>query len=448
MPLAAGSTVSRIQRLFDYGALFVVDVLANIVLSKTKDKITLNWKGGATDSFCSYDRRIEKYVEQTAANKHLRYGCFQATRTNFWNTGNDDTRGCASRESTTFVVRENIAAPSHHILKNPPSGRSFSVQNTHGSSWMGTGQNAGQSATTNMWLSFFVRKVDGSAVTSADVIVWFGTAASDWTTNLAGPTSYQSWGNGWYRIYAMTPFIGVTTTVQQGLKIAPGVKLFLELPQHERTNTTQAPTDPIITNSTTDRVRDQTVLEVMMNSGLTLLCNGAMAVGFVPELDSDKHGTAVLAYYGVPDGNGFMRIYLSSSEQRLVFQTAQGAQTETFCEADKLGAFSRGTAIGACAQWRRYSELHYELEPQSIFAVNGKIEEKVNSISSAQIVTGVAPRFMIGGLLNTVDVASLQADSRIRFAAFFNKVPGHAGCADISNIMKELTESSWPWILA
>jgi hypothetical protein len=429
------------QELFDLGALAVVDVVEEIVMSRQGYAApALTVKGVAGGEQYTYDRGLMKYRDPVVSVSPVGpKGNFHGTRNNAWNNANDSTRGCASRESTSLLVRENPTPLPTHILKDPPSNTAFLIKNISGSSYLGTGQNAGTSSTLNMCISFFLRKLDGSVITTSDVIVWCGNASSDWTTNRAGATQIQHVVNGWYRVWAIVPFNGASTTVQQGFKMAPNTAFFVEMPQHERTNSSNVPSEPIRTLDNTDRTREQRVLEVFLRGGtsnMKHLPHGALAVSFVPDYDYNQHEVSQLVGYGTTETSH--ALILSETSQRLAFWTRNASSTVNFMTAERLGAYAKHTPIGACGMWgMRGSNGEYYL------AVNGKKEDVVTSVVAVPSLTSA--RLLIGGRLDGSDVASAPAQGRIRAAAIFDNKPERAGCNLISKVMQELAEDFWPW---
>lgn len=432
-----------VQFLFNHGAYAVVDVPARQILSRS-GKVTSTTYGTFTDNWFSYNRGIGRF-EAHSALEIAKDGAFQSTRTNFWNNGGATDRGFLSVEAGGEITKANPAAETDHIRASPPSGNAFTIQNTGVTVFRGCGQNAGTSGTNSMIISCWVRKSDHSVVTTSDVRIHCGTASGDWVdgNNRAGATLYEPLRDGWTRISAIVPTDGATTTVAQGIKLAPGLTLTVEFGQHERFITgTPGPTDPIPTDvaGNTDRVRGSVSLDINLRGvqgHAQHLKAGAIAVACSPDRDAIDQTFGQIVQYGIPDTNH--GIVLSDSTDRIAGWTRIATVSTAFIDADDLSTFNKHTPIGACFQWgtRGPSTGDY------FFAANGLKEGLVTTTTDLPSLSSA--RFAIGSRLDSSDVISSAADSRILYVAFFDRKPGRANCMLISKWMQDRARDFWEW---
>jgi hypothetical protein len=430
------------QDLFNLGAVAVIDVPARTVRSRG-GIVTLAAVGTFTDNWFSYSRASGKFEEQTGL-VIPKDGAFQSTRTNFWNNGGAADRGFLSVEAGGEITKANPAALADHIRAAAPGGNGFTIQNTGVTVKRGCGQNAGTSATSTMILSCIVRKADRSVVAGADVHIHCGAASGDWVdaNNRAGATVYEPIRDGWTRISASVATNGLTTTVAQGLKLAPGLTLLVEFGQHERFITgSPGPTDPIPTDvaANTDRVRGAMIAEAFLRGGTAAGAHykqGAIAVAMNPDRSAAQQTFGQVVMFGTEATNH--GIVLSDSTDRLAWWTRIASVTIAFIDADVLGSFASHKAIGACGMWGfKNGDSEY------FFAVNGKKEGIVTSATAHPALDPA--RFLIGGRADVSNVLSSLADARVRYVALFDKKPGRTACLKISKRMEQYAKEFYPW---
>jgi hypothetical protein len=427
--------------LFDLGALAVMDLPARKLMSRCGASWTL--KGGFTDAYYTYDPYTGKYELQASA-KLARDGALFSSRTNFWNNGGANDRGFLSVEAGGNIVKANPAAPADHIRADAPSGNAFTIQNTHATDKRGCGQNAGTSGTNSMVLSAFVKKVGGGAITTADVHWHMGTASGDWVdaNNRCGATKVERFKGDWYRVSAVAPTDGATTSVAQGLKIAAGLTLYVEFGQHERFVTGHpGPTDPIATDvsGNTDRVRNQLVIEAFLGGGgggVKHFKAGGLALAFLPELPNASQIFGALMQFG--DANDHHSLTLSDSSDGIGMQSQVGGVSQAFA-VGPAGGYTGHKPMGAAMMWGRNGGSGSEY----FLAINGKGEGIITAVTSQPALNPA--RLFIGGRLDGTDVASSGANARILYAAILDKKIGRQNCCLISKRLQQYAKEFYLW---
>lgn len=427
--------------LFDLGAIAVVHVPNGLVVSKG-GKATLQLKGSGSYDHFQYLRSVGKgqyYKVAGAITVPDLDGWFGSDRTNYWNLTNPDNRGFTSLETGVAVDLSDVVKPSDHIQA---SGYSIAPKLVNsGVTALGAGQSGAVSDSLSMVLSFWIRKPDQGPVSGADCHVHMSDS-TDWTDpNIAGTTQYEKFAHGWHRVWAVVPACSSTASRVQGLKVAAGVTIYYDLPQHERFSaSTPGPTEPIYVGDSTDRARAQHVLEVFLRGAAghgPHLQAGAIAIACNPDRDAAAQTFGQMLLYGDTDTNH--GIHLSDSTDRLAGWTRIATVTEAFIDADGLGAFPRHTPIGACHQWGQAGPGAGDF----FFAAQGVRGGRVTS--AADLPALAAARLLVGGRLSGVDVASSAANARILLVAIFARKPGPQACMKISRFMEQKAKAYWRW---
>lgn len=428
--------------LFDLGAIAAVHVPNGLVVSKG-GKATLQLKGTGSYDRYHFDRTSGPgQYRKTGGDLVDKDGWYGSDRTNYWNLVTLNLRGFTSLEAGATVQNE-VFVPNDWIIGNLGSGYgpdAFRVVNG-GVGFRGAGQSAVVSDTFSMVLSFWVRKPDKSTVSGTDCYVHMSDSAVWSDPNIAGATHYEKFRDGWYRVWAVVPPCSSTAARVQGIKVAQGGSVYLDLPQHERFGaSTPGPTEPIMTDSSADRARVQYVLECFLRGAAghgPHLQAGAIAIACSPERAAVEQTFGQLLLYGDTDTNH--GIVASDTSDRLAAWTRIATVSTAFIDADDPGAFAHHTPIGACFQWGQAGPGVGDY----FAAANGV---RAGWIQSAPALPALATaRLLIGGRLSAVDVASSAANARVMIAAIFGRKPGHQACMKISRWMQEKAQNYWRW---
>ena len=434
-----------IATLFKLGARAILDMPAKRIFSRNGVARQVA-KGAVVDQFYHYDHRTQKF-ELATSPFVPRDGAFQTNRVNTWNNGGADDRGFLSVEAGGEITKANPAAPVGHIRgADTPSGNAFTIQNTGATVKRGCGQNAGQSATLSMFISCWVKKVGGGALTSADVHVHMGTASGDWVdaNNRCGTTRFERFRDDWYRISATAPTIGVTTTVAQGIKVAIGTTLYVEFGQHERYSTsTPGATDPIPTDvaANTDRERAQVVLEAFLHGGTTAAKHpkcGAMAICFIPErLQVEQTFGSLLQWGSTTDKH---ELALSADNDTISYVATIGSSAEASILCTEMGVWAEKQAIGVVAFWGGKGGL------TEYFAAANGVSGGVITAADAHPALDPA-RVNVGGRLDGSDVASNAANARIMYAVLFDRKLTQQEACQVSKLLELRAKEYYLWVV-
>ena len=322
---------------------------------------TMNDGAAQTAPYLGYDPGKGQYIRYSdTAIQMPKCGLFHRTRTNYWDTSEQNSRGFTFDAALTTDYSINL--PPNHILdpvSNTVITKVCHVTNSSGSAKFMEQSNATGIITKRAFI-VLVKRADGTDISAADLTVWISTASAiaGGSTNVAGTTRYRRCrDDGWFEVFADTT--DATATLYFALQIEDGADLYIECPNIVDIDTgIDAPYILNTTDSATNRTWRSSAMTIKRPDATAVGMEGFptcgwMAASIVTPFDATTFALATGRQINWEiDVNNYICLGSYATNKNEASQCMSAAASQWFLNST-TGAYTTGGTYGCVVVWSR-----------------------------------------------------------------------------------------------
>ena len=396
---------------------------------------TMNDGTAQASQYLGYDPGKGHYVRySSAAIRMPKCGLFHRTRTNYWDTSEQNSRGFTFDAALTQDFSINL--PSNHILdpvSNTVIAKVCHVTNSSGSAKYMEQSNATGITTKRAFIAL-VKRADGTDVSAADLTVWISVASAiaGGSTNVAGATRYRKCrDDGWFEVFADTS--NATATLFFALKIENGSNLYIECPNIVGISSgVDAPYILSTTSAATNRVWRYSSMTIKRPDATAVGIEGFPSCGWMAASIVTPFGAATFALVTGRhinweiDVSNYIRLGSYTTNENESSQCTSATVSAWFLNTAG-GSYTAGGTYGCVVFWSRR-----EATMRASLYVNGVLQD---TDTNWALPVGTAPATIQLGR----DSAGSSADMWVQQVAIGRQGISSAEAAQLSLWMRDHT---------